>query len=82
VWHSPSGGALSEALFAAKHRKFKWNPAIERDVRSQIQKTIALLCLPDSEDQLLKRFKEEEFPQSYLKVIKQRERNQRRRKKR
>jgi hypothetical protein len=63
-------------------KRFKWNPVIERDVRDQIQKTITLLGLPDSEDQLFKRFKAEEFPQSYLKAMQQREREQRRRSKR
>jgi hypothetical protein len=81
VWHSPSGGALSEALFAAKQKKFKWNLVIECDVRDRIHKTTTLLGLPDSEDQLLKRFKEEKFPQAYLKAMKQRERKQRRRNK-
>jgi hypothetical protein len=82
VWHLPGGGALSEALFAAKPQRFKWNSAIECDVRDRIRKTTALLGLPDSEDQLLKRFKDEKFPQSHLQMIKQRERKQRRRSKR
>ena len=82
VWHSPGDGAFSKALFATKQKKFKWNPAIERDVCDRIRKTTALLGLPDSEDQLLKRFKDEKFPQSYLEFIKQRESKQRRRSKR
>jgi hypothetical protein len=82
VWHLPGGGALSEVLFAAKPQRFKWNSAIECDVCDRIRKTTALLGLPDSEGQLLKRFKDEKFPQSYLKMIKQRERKQQRRSKR
>ncbi|MEK7674816.1 MAG: toll/interleukin-1 receptor domain-containing protein [Verrucomicrobiota bacterium] len=59
LWHSPSGGALSEALFAAKQRRFKWNSAIEGDVRDRIQKTITLLRLSDSEEYLFKCFRDE-----------------------
>jgi hypothetical protein len=66
--------ALSEALYSAKTKRFKWNSAIEDDVRNRIRKTIALLGLSDSEDHLFKRFRDENFPQSYLKVMKQRER--------
>lgn len=82
LWHSPGGRALSETLFSAKGLSFRWDAAVELDVRDRIRQTIALLRLPDTEARLLKRFREEKFPESYLKVIKQREREQRRRGKR
>jgi hypothetical protein len=66
LWHE---GKLSDTLFAAKRRQnFKWNRGIINDVRRRIGKTIKLLRLPDTEDQLFERFKEEKFPESFLKL--------------
>jgi hypothetical protein len=66
IWHE---GSFSEALFATKGiQGFRWTQAIENDVRSRIRKTARLLGFSDSEDDLLKRFKEEGFPESYLKT--------------
>lgn len=79
VWHSPGGRALPEKLYSAKGLSFRWDAAVELDVRDRIRQTITLLRLPETEDQLLKRFREEKFPESFLKVMKQRERKQRRR---
>jgi hypothetical protein len=67
LWDSPGGRMLPETLYSAKGLTFKWNAAIELDVRDRIRQSIALLRLPDSEDALLKRFREERFPESYLK---------------
>jgi hypothetical protein len=82
LWLSPGGRALPEALFATKGLNFRWNACVEVDVREQIKRTAALLRLSDTEDQLLKRFREEKFPESYLKVMKQRKRKWRRQAKR
>jgi hypothetical protein len=68
LWHSPGGRALPEALYSAKGLTFKWNAAIELDVRKRIRESIALLRLPDTEDALLKRFRVERFPELYLKL--------------
>lgn len=70
VWYE---GEFSEALFAAKGiQKFKWPRAIEDDVRSRIGKTVSLLELPDSVDQLFARFKQEKLPESYFVAEKRR----------
>jgi hypothetical protein len=82
VWHAPGERAFSKKLYSAKGLSFKWDAAVELDVRERIRQTIAQLRLPDTEDQLFKRFRAEKFPESYLKGMKQREREQRRRRKR
>jgi hypothetical protein len=70
MWHE---GEFAEALFSAKKiEKVKWTRAVIDDVRSRIHKTVSLLGLCDSEDQLLERFKEEGFAESYLKFEEER----------
>jgi hypothetical protein len=70
MWHE---GEFAEVLFFAKKiQKVKWTRAVIDDVRSRIHKTVSLLGLSDSEDQLLERFKEERFAESYLKFEEER----------
>ena len=70
MWHE---GEFAEALFSAKKsQKVKWTRAMIDDVRNRIHKTVSLLGLCDSEDQLLERFKEEGFAESYLKFEEER----------
>jgi hypothetical protein len=64
MWYE---GEFAEVLFSTKRiQKVKWTRAMLDDIRSRIHKAVRRVGLPDSEDQLLERFKKEAFAESYL----------------
>jgi hypothetical protein len=78
LWDGGHEGTLSGALYSAKgSRRFIWTSKIEADVRTRIRKAIKSLSLPDSENQLIERFRQEKFPESFLKMERERQKQQR-----
>jgi hypothetical protein len=78
-----SAGALTDALSEPKrNRPFKWTKQIEDDVFHRISKTVKDLDLPDTPDEILKRFVAERFPEKrFLAQLGIEERKARRQKK-
>ena len=73
LWGGGYVGTLSGALYSAiGSQRFIWTRKMEAEVRARIRKAITDLSLPDSENQIIGRFREEKFPESFLEMERQR----------
>jgi hypothetical protein len=70
-----SNGALWKALSDAREGKgFKWTSTLTDDVHNRIERTIGILGLPDSPEDILDRFLKNGFCEKYIQAEKKKER--------
>jgi len=61
-------GALSDAIYKAKNiKEFKWTKSVKEDVLTRINYSIQSLHLPDSGDEIFRRFAEGDFINNRIK---------------